>query len=139
MKNYFFVCMIAASLLFSIRSKGQIAEGSPSDVASKFTKALLRLDVKDAEKYADSNAVALLEQAAPAIESQKTAVPDSIRNILSNAKITASNEKINNDSATVSLTTTFEKELQGTKEKTETVSLIKQAGIWKVLLGLPEK
>lgn len=104
---------------------------SPSDVAKDFETAMLHNDFTKGKTLVTSKDQAMLDQGEEMTKSNPA--PDSIKAILDGAEISASNEKIENDTtATVDVKTKFQKEMMGQKETTNTYVLKKVSGDWKI-------
>ncbi|UAY55626.1 DUF4878 domain-containing protein [Arachidicoccus terrestris] len=104
---------------------------SPSDVAKDFASAMLHNDFTKGKALVTAKDQPMLDQGAEMTKANPT--PDSLKAILDEAVITASNEKIENDTtATVDVKTTLKKEIMGRKESTDTYVLKKIGGEWKI-------
>jgi len=104
---------------------------SPSDVAKDFASAMLHNDFTKGKTLVTVKDQPMLDQGEEMTKANPT--PDSLKAILDEAVITASNEKIENDStATVDVKTTLKKEIMGRKESTDTYVLKKEGGNWKI-------
>ena len=104
---------------------------SPSDVAKAFASAMLHNDFTKGKTLVTVKDQPMLDQGEEMTKANPT--PDSLKAILDEAVITASNEKIENDStATVDVKTTLKKEIMGRKESTDTYVLKKEKGAWKI-------
>lgn len=134
MKKNLFLIAIAAVSLLSFRANSQVKPATPSEVAVGLFKSLVTLDFKSAETFVRSEDSAKLATAEPMVSQQLASMPDSIKQTMSSLKYTASNEKISGDSATVDVTISSDKDT--TKQKKETIHLIKENGIWKAVLDM---
>ena len=104
---------------------------SPSDVAKEFAGAMLHNDFTKGKTLVTPKDQEMLNQGEEMTKANP--IPDSIKTILDGATITASNEKIENDStASVDVTTTMKQEIMGRKEAKDTYVLKKVDGAWKV-------
>lgn len=129
-----FLLLIAAVSLFSFRANSQVKSPSPSEVATGFFKSLVTLDFKSAETFVRSEDSAKLAIAEPMVSEELASMPDSVKQIINSLKYMTSNEKIYGDSATVDITISSDKDT--TKQKKETVYLVKYSGVWKAILGM---
>lgn len=125
---------IAAVSLFSFRASSQVKPATPSEVAAGLFKALVTLDFKSAETFVRSEDSAKLAMAEPMVSGQLASMPDSVKQTMNSLKCTAGNEKISGDSATVDVTISSDKD--STKQKKETVHLVKENGAWKAMLDM---
>lgn len=119
--------------LFAIAVVGYSCKSSntPSKVAEEFATAMVRSDFTTAKTLVTENDKAMLDQGEEM--SKSTPMADSLKTILDGAKITSSNEKIENDStATVDVKINYNKEIMGRKESTDTYVLKKVGGNWKI-------
>lgn len=134
MKKNLFILAIATVSLFSFEAKSQVKPASPSEVATGLFKSLVTLDFKNAETFVRSEDSAKLAMAEPMVSGQLASMPDSVKQIMNSLKCTAGNEKISGDSATVDVTISSDKD--ATKQKKETVHLIRENGVWKAMLDM---
>lgn len=132
-KNVFLLTIVAVSL-FSFRAKSQAKPASPSEVAVGLLKSLITLDFKSAETFVRSEDSVKLAAAEPMVSQQLASMPDSIKQTMNSLKCTAANEKISGDSATVDVTISSDKD--ATRQKKETIHLIKENGAWKAMLDM---
>lgn len=122
---------LGALLLLAVSLYSCKSSTSPSDVARDFEAAMLHNDFTKGKTLVTQKDQQMLEQGEEMTKSNPS--PDSIKAILDGAVITASSEKIENDTtATVEVKTVFEKEVMGQKETTNTYVLTKVKGEWKV-------
>lgn len=126
-KTIWLGCLFAiATMVYSCKSTN-----SPSKVAEDFAGAMLKSDFTKAKTLVLTTDQAMLDQGEAM--SKSNPIADSLKTILDDAKITASNEKIENDTmATVDIKTTLKKEIMGRKESTDTYVLKKQGNDWKI-------
>ena len=119
--------MLAASV-YSCKSS---TTSSPSEVAKAFQTAMLHNDFTKGKTLVTTKDQPMLEQGEQMTKANP--MPDSIRAILNDAVITATNEKIENDStASVDIKTSLKQEMMGQKETTNTFVLKKEGGNWKI-------
>ncbi|WP_156522683.1 nuclear transport factor 2 family protein [Arachidicoccus ginsenosidimutans] len=127
------LCLAIAISCVAFESKSQTA--TPSSVASSFSKAMVNLNIAEAEKYADSVGVNTLKQIEPMVSQQSAAIPDSIKTLLTNATFTADSEKITGDSAFVEITMDLGKPINGIQQQKQKVALKKENNEWKVIIN----
>ena len=119
--------VLVSATMYSCKS----STSSPSDVAKEFASAMLHNDFTKGKTLVTEKDQPMLDQGEEMTKANPT--PDSIKAILDGAEITASNEKIENDStASVDVKTTLKKEIMGRKESTDTYVLKKVGNAWKI-------
>lgn len=117
---------VMAAAFYSCKSSN-----TPSKVAEEFAGAMLHSDFTKAKTLVTENDKAMLDQGEAM--SKSNPIADSLKSVLNDAQITASNEKIENDTtATVEVKTTLKKEIMGRKESTDTYVLKKVGKDWKI-------
>ncbi|SEA48440.1 protein of unknown function [Arachidicoccus rhizosphaerae] len=122
---------LAALLMLAVTVYSCKSSTSPSDVAKSFETAMLHNDFTKGKTLVTASDQPMLDQGEEMTKSNPT--PDSIKAILNGAEITASNEKMENDStATVDVKTVFKQSVMGQKETTNTYVLKKEKGAWKI-------
>jgi len=131
MKNFLKGFIAFAVIAATIVSCNTTPSMSPSDVAIKFTKATLLANFDSAKIYVASNSTGVFSQTEDSYKA--VPLPDSLKQIFSQAVVTSVGEtKLNDSTINEDLSVKLPTAIMGQQEVKQPLVLVKEKGEWKV-------